>query len=271
MSGIKLACETYTWQMPGEQYKGKLEHIMNICSQAGFAGIEPESSFLKQLEDPFKMKDALAEYNLDLAVLCMVEDWLHAQETEEERNRADQWISFLTHFPETILLTVQMPGNNREYLKVRQQNMISCVNDFSKRASDKGIICSNHPNSPDGSVFRIESDYEILLDGLDEEATGYCPDLGHIAKAGMDPLKIVQRYRSRINLVHYKDMYHDGRWAATGAGSVDLKGVTSYLVEIGYQGWIVMEDECDKAITDPDGLTLRDGLYIDEVLKPILK
>ncbi len=271
MSGIKLACETYTWQMPGEQYKGKLEHIMNICSQAGFAGIEPESSFLKQLEDPFKMKDALAEYNLDLAVLCMVEDWLHVQETEEERNRADQWISFLTHFPETILLTVQMPGNNREYLKVRQQNMISCVNDFSKRASDKGIICSNHPNSPDGSVFRIESDYEILLDGLDEEATGYCPDLGHIAKAGMDPLKIVQRYRSRINLVHYKDMYDDGRWAATGAGSVDLKGVTSYLVETGYQGWIVMEDECDKAITDPDGLTLRDGLFIDKVLKPILK
>jgi len=271
MSGIKLACETYTWQMPGEQYKGKLEHIMNICSQAGFAGIEPESSFLKQLEDPFKMKDALAEYNLDLAVLCMVEDWLHAQETEEERNRADQWISFLTHFPETILLTVQMPGNNREYLKVRQQNMISCVNDFSKRASDKGIICSNHPNSPGGSVFRIESDYETLLEGLDEESTGYCPDLGHIAKAGMDPLKIVQRYRSRINLVHYKDMYDDGRWAATGAGSVDLKGVTSYLVEIGYQGWIVMEDECDKAITDPDGLTLRDGLYIDEVLKPILK
>ncbi len=84
MSGIKLACETYTWQMPGEQYKGKLEHIMKVCSQAGFAGIEPESSFLKQLEDPFKMKDALTAYDLDLAVLCIVEDWLHTQETERK-------------------------------------------------------------------------------------------------------------------------------------------------------------------------------------------
>jgi inosose dehydratase len=271
MSGIKLACETYTWQMPGEQYKGKLEHIMKVCSQAGFAGIEPESSFLKQLEDPFKMKDALTAYDLDLAVLCIVEDWLHTQETEEERNRANQWISFLGHFPETILLTVQMPGSDRENLRERQQNMISSVNDLSRRAAERGIVCSNHPNSPDGSVFRIESDYEILMEGLDEEATGFCPDLGHIAKGGMDPLELVQRYRSRINLVHYKDMFHDGRWAATGMGSVDLEGVTSYLVASGYSGWIVMEDECDEAIKDPDGLTLRDGEYIDRVLKPLLK
>ncbi len=271
MSGIKIACETYTWQMPGEQYKGKLEHIMKICSQAGFAGIEPESSFLKHLEDPIKMKDVLEENNLELAVLCIVEDWLHAQETTEEKRQADKWISFLGFFPETILLTVQMPGSDRDNLKMRQQNMISCVNDVSRRAAEMGIICSNHPNSPNGSVFRIESDYEILIDGLDEEATGYCPDLGHIAKGGMDPLEIVQRYRSKINLVHYKDMHNDGRWAATGAGSVDLEGTTSYLAASDYNGWIVMEDECDEAITDPDGLTLRDGLYIDEVLKPILK
>ncbi len=35
MSKIKIGCETYTWQMPGEQYKGKLEHIMEITSRAG--------------------------------------------------------------------------------------------------------------------------------------------------------------------------------------------------------------------------------------------
>ena len=76
MSNIKLACETYTWQMPGEQYKGKLEHIMDVVSQAGFAGIEPETSFMQHLEDPILMKEALDKYSLDLAVLCVVEDWL---------------------------------------------------------------------------------------------------------------------------------------------------------------------------------------------------
>ena len=267
---IKLACETYTWQMPGEQYKGKLEHIMDICQQAGFAGIEPETSFMKHLEDPIKMKEALDKYNLSLAALCVVEDWRHPKETEEERYRAEQWIEFLGYFPDTILLTVQMPGNDRSDLRVRQENMIACVNDFCRRASEKGIVCSNHPNSPIGSVFRTAEDYEVLLNGLDLEAVGYCPDLGHIAKGGMDPTEIVKKYRSTINLIHYKDMFDDGRWAATGAGIIDFTGVTQYLLETEYEGWIVMEDECDEAITSPDELTLRDGRYIDNSIRPLL-
>ena len=51
---------------------------------------------------------------------------------------------------------------------------------------------------------------------------------------------------------------------------VDIVGTTNYLKETGYEGWIVMEDECDEAITDPDGLTLRDGIYIDQQIRPLL-
>ncbi|MDH3652302.1 MAG: sugar phosphate isomerase/epimerase [Saprospiraceae bacterium] len=268
MTHIKIGCETYTWQMPGEQYKGKLEHIMQICSDAGFAGIEPESSFLRHLEDPVQMKDALQQFNLELAVLCVVEDWLHAGETVEERERASKWIEYMEHFPEAVLLLVQMPGKDRTNLEERQRNLLQCVNDFARRATDEGIVCSYHPNSPGGSIFRVEPDYEVLLEGLDEEVIGYCPDIGHIAKGEMDPLEIVQRYRRQVNLMHYKDMYNDGRWAPTGEGDIDFKSITDYLVETNFEGWIIMEDECEEAITDPDGVTLKDGIYIDEVLRP---
>lgn len=271
MSKIKLACETYTWQMPGEQYKGKLEHIMDICAQAGLKGIEPETSFLQHLEDPLMMKDALAKAGIELAALCVVEDWLSPQETADERKRADQWIAFMKHFPESTILTVQMPQNDRANLKERQVNAIKCINDFCRRAAEQGVKCSNHPNSPDGSIFRIASDYEVLLNGLDTDAVGYCPDVGHIAKGGMDPMTILKQYRSLIDLVHYKDMYNDGRWAATGEGDIDMKEITNYLVETDYEGWIIMEDECDEAITNPDGLTLRDGKYIDAELRPLIQ
>ena len=270
MTKIKLACETYTWQMPGEQYKGRLDHIMEICSKAGFNGVEPESSFLRHLEDPVLMKEELDKYSMEFSVLAIVEDWLHPKETDEERTRADKWIEYLGHFPGTILATVQMPKSDRTHLHERQLNMIGCVNDFSRRAAEKGIVCTNHPNSPEGSVFRIKSDYEILLEGLDTEATGYCPDVGHIAKGGMDALSIIKKYRSVVNCVHYKDMYDDGRWAQTGEGYIDFIGITNYLKETGYEGWIVMEDEADQAITDPDGVTVKDGVYIDNVLRPLL-
>lgn len=270
MGKIKVACETYTWQMPGESYKGKLDHIMGIVSASGFAGIEPETSFFGDLSDPMKMKDILAKHNLEFAVLVHVEDWRNPKETEAERTRAKQWIDYLAHFPETIYLPVQMPGKDRSHLEERQKNLLSCVNALAERASNKGITCSYHPNSPMGSVFRTEEDYEILLNGLNAKYIGYTPDVGHIAKAGMDPLTIIKRYRELVNLVHYKDMYADGRWAQTGEGVIQFKEITSYLIETNYEGWIVMEDEADQAMTDPDGVTVKDGVYINAKIKPLL-
>ncbi len=270
MSRIKLACETYTWQMPGENYKGKLDHIMKVINEAGFSGIEPETSFFGELSDPHKMRDTLQKHDLEMAALVHVEDWRNPLETSDERRNADKWMDFLAHFPDTIYLLVQMPGQDRNHLVERQQNLLSCVNAIAQRANDRGIVCSYHPNSPEGSVYRTREDYEILLNGLNNQWIGYTPDLGHIAKAGMDPLSIVKQYRNLINLIHYKDMFGDGQWAPTGEGVIDIKGVTEYLIDTNFQGWIVMEDECDEAITDPDGVTLDDGKYLSTQLKPIL-
>ncbi len=270
MNKIKIGCETYTWAMSGEKYKDKLEHILQVTSKAGFASIEPDTGFMGGFTDPAVMKAALERNNTELSVLVHVEDWLNPQETDDERQRSDQWIDFMTHFPEAILLLVQMPGNDRDNLKERQQNLLTCVNQIATRASDKGIVCSYHPNSPMGSIYRTEEDYKILLNGLDSNVIKYTPDVGHMAKGGMDPLTIIQQYRELVNCVHYKDMYEDGTWAPMGDGIIDFVGITKYLKQTGFEGWIIVEDECDEAITDPDGVTMADGIYIKRVLEPLL-
>lgn len=270
MQKIRLACETYSWEMASKSYKGELEHVMGVMQKAGFGGIEAETSFFGDLSDPVKMKEALDHYQLELSALCHVEDWRNPNETAEEKANADRWIQFLKYFPNTIYLLVQMPGQDRKHLKERQQNLLSCVNEVAKRAAAQGIECSYHPNSPKGSIYRTEEDYHILLDGLDSQYIGYTPDVGHIAKGGMDPLSICQQYRDRINLVHFKDMYADGRWAPTGAGIIDFASITKYLVESGYDGWIIMEDEDEACITDPDSVTLQDGVFIDQNIRPLL-
>ncbi len=257
--------------MPGEIYKGRLGHIMKIMSKSGFLGIEAETSFFGDFSDPIKMKEELHKNDLELVALCHVEDWLHNKETEEEKANSNKWIKFLAHFPKTIYLPVQMPGQNRNNLKERQNNLISCINNLSERAADKGINCSYHPNSPSGSVFRTEEDYKILLNGLNNKWVGYTPDVGHIAKGGMDPLSIIKEYRNLINLVHYKDMNEDLSWAQTGDGIIDFVGITNFLLETNYKGWIIMEDECDKCITFPDEVTLEDGFYINRNIKPLLE
>ena len=270
MGQIKIGCETYTWQMPGEQYKDQLEHIIEITSKAGFDGIEPETSFMVGFSDPLRMREVTKEYGLDLAVLCLVEDWINPKEAELERAHADQWIEFLEHFRDTLFLLVQMPGRDRAELDTRQRNLIQCVNTIARRAADKGIVCSYHPNSPVGSIFRTEEDYKILIDGLDTEVIKYTPDVGHIARGGMDPLTVIRQYRELVNCVHYKDMYQGGEWAPMGLGDIDFEGITMELKDTNFSGWIIVEDECDRAISDPDGVTQADGVYVTETLRPLI-
>jgi len=262
MLNIRFGCQTYTWQMSGDKYLSQLPHIMRIASRAGFNGIEPETQFLGEFYEPALMVEALNKYDLRFAAVCLVEDWMHRNETERERANADRLISYLKHFPRTVLCLCQMPGEDRENLKERQTNLLSCVNEISRRAHDQGITCSYHPNSPTGSIFRTEDDYEILLNGLDVSVTGWTPDVGHIAKGGMDPLKKIKEYRSLVNHVHFKDMYDYGQWAQLGQGCVDLVGITRFLADSKYDGWIIIEDECERAEHDPDATVLDDGVFV---------
>jgi inosose dehydratase len=266
MANIRFGCQTYTWQMSGEKYLDRLRHIMGVAVRAGFSGFEPEVQFLKDLIDPAKMREELQTQKIHLAAVCLVEDWLNPQEMEREKTNADTVIAFLKHFPDTVLCTCQMPGKDRNDLRDRQANLLACVNDVSRRAADQGITCAYHPNSPLGSIYRTADDYDILLNSLDESVTGWAPDVGHIAKGGMDPIVKMKDYRPLITHVHYKDMTQNGTWAQMGEGIIDFRKITSFLRDTGYQGWLIVEDECNRAEADPDGVTLEDGLYIKEKL-----
>ena len=270
MEKIRIGCQTYTWQMSGEKYLDKLEHIIRIAAQAEYVGLEPETQFLGRLWEPALMQETLAANGLELAALTLVEDWLHPQETDAERAHADKTIAFLQSFPGTMLAIVQMPGEDRSNLRERQENLLQCVNAIAARAHKQGIVCAYHPNSPTGSVVRTEEDYAFFLNGLDLSVIGYAPDVGHIAAGGMDPLEIIKQYRSMVNHVHYKDMAADGEWTAMGDGVIDFPGITTYLRDSGYTGWIIIEDECPRAVDEPDEVTLEDGVYARDQLLPIV-
>jgi inosose dehydratase len=270
MGNIRIGCQTYTWQMSGEKYLDKLEHMIQITAKANYLGIEPETQFLGRLWDAGLLQDTLATNNIELSALTLVEDWLYPEETDEERAYADKTIELLKNFPDTVLAIVQMPGANRDNLRVRQENLIKCVNAIASRANDAGLVCTYHPNSPGGSVVRTVDDYDFFLNRLDQSVIGYAPDVGHIAAGGMDPLEIIKQYRSMVNHVHYKDMLADGEWAAMGDGVIDFVGITRYLQDSGYKGWIIVEDEAPRAVDEPDEVTLEDGVYVQEQLLPIV-
>jgi inosose dehydratase len=269
-NAIRFGCQTYSWQMRGDAYKGRLDHMATVAAESGFAGIEPEVIMLGDYADPGRAAEALDEAGLELTALAYAADWRGPRETAAEREEADRFIAFLERFPGTPLVVVQLPYDDRQNLRERQDNAIACMDAVARRAAAAGIRATVHPNSPPGSAFRTADDYERLLDALDPEVIGFTPDVGHLANGGMDPLDVIRRYRDRVDHVHFKDIDDDGTWAPTGEGRIDFPGIVSYLRDTGYAGWIVFEDESPSVEENPDLGARRNGVYAREVLVPLL-
>lgn len=269
---FKFGSEVYTWFMSGngQTHQGRLGHMIEIISKAGFTGIQPIFSWMGDLIDPDLLEAKLREQGIQLAALALALDWNGPIETDREREVADHAIQVLRRFPGAILNTVQIP-TGRHDLVARQKSLVNIVNTVSKRAAEKGVACSYHPNSPHSSIIRTEEDYKVVLEGLDSSVTGWTPDVGHIINGEMDPLSKMKEYQSLINHVHFKDWNGVPEFALMGKGKVDLLGVTQWLKDINYNGWIICEDEGAEALDDPDFVTLHDGKWIQETLIPGLR
>ncbi len=267
---IRFACQTYSWQMSIDRYSGRVEHMVGRAAAAGFAGFEPEVVMLgPSYLDASRLRDVLAGAGVELAALCLVEDWRGRAETDDERANADRVLAVTSQFPGAIVNLCQLPGQDRADLAERQRNLLSCTADIARRAADAGVHCTYHPNSPAGSIFRTTDDYAVLLEGL-EPSIGYTPDVGHIVAGGMDPLDVLRTYRERVDHIHLKDIDEAGHWAVTGTGTIDFPRIVTYLRDTDFSGWIVLEDESPKAESDPDTAVAGNGQYVREVLAPLV-
>lgn len=268
---IKFGAEVYTWFMKedGAAHANGLNHMIQVSAQAGFTGIEPMHFWMGDLADPGRLKNSLDAAGIQLAAIAFVQSWNNPEETAEERQQADQTIELLKAFPGAMLCTVQMP-EGRHDLEQRRLNLVSNVNAVSRRAAEAGVAASFHPNSPETSINRSEEDYTVILEGLDASVTGWTPDVGHIINGDMDPLAKMKEYAHLINHVHYKDWDGKPEFALMGEGKVDLVGVTRWLADQEFEGWVICEDEAEQAVDDPDGVTLHDGRWIQDTLIPAL-
>lgn len=267
---IKIGCQTYTWQMSYEKYADSLPQIIDTIAKAGFVGIEPEICMLGPYRSaPEKLKRDLESRNLQLAALTLALPWNDGKETEEERAEAQFAIEYLKHFPETLLVLVNLPGKDRSDLYTRQKNALFCINAVAKRASEQGITCAFHPNSPPGSIFRNADDYEVMFAGLDTRYVGYAPDSGHIANGGMNPVEVISKNIDIVKHVHFKDITADYAWTAMGEGVIQHPLIVRNLKRLNYNGWIMVEEESANAEQDPNGVTLQNGRYVQQVLIPL--
>lgn len=118
-------------------------------------------------------------------------------------------------------------------------------------AGERGIVLVVHPHAgTPGSRGSVET-REDLLRYLDERPGFFaCPDTGHLALCGSDPVRTIRDLGSRCRYVHLKDLppHRVGnkdapgeRFCELGTGALDLAAVIQALDDIRYEGWIMVE------------------------------
>ena len=93
----------------------------------------------------------------------------------------------------------------------------------------------------------------------------WCLDTGHLLIGGVDPVRFVREHADRIGHVHLKDVdaslaakvrsgelslvtaTQEGLFQPLGAGDARIDEVVRLLDEVGYERWLVLEQ--DQAIT----------------------
>jgi inosose dehydratase len=132
-------------------------------------------------------------------------------------------------------------------------------------AREAGFEPAFHPHV---ATF-VEAPWEIdrMLELSD---VGLLVDTGHLLVGGSDPVEAVRDWSGRVNYVHVKDARLDvvhavvaegadmltawrrGIFCELGTGDVDLDAFFSALAEIGYRGWVCVEQ--DRILGDDEPL-----------------
>jgi len=264
VSGVNISCQTFSWQMSLETYRGRIGHIASVAKQAGFSDIEPEIVILGDAPAAGRIRSEIEPHGIRIPSLVIAEEWAGSKESDAERQRTDVAFALADALGAKQVVVVQK-SDGRNDLAERQRSLMRCFGDIAARAADHGIGISFHPNSLDTSLFVDVADYDVLEQIL-PDTVGFALDLGHVARGGMDVVDTIKRFRDRVVHLHVKDMHENGDWAPTGEGIVDIIGVFKVLADTGYTGWAAFEDESALAESDPDEATLRAGRWIQQNL-----
>ncbi len=134
-----------------------------------------------------------------------------------------------------------------------------------------------------GSWIETPAETERLMAMTDPALLGLCLDTGHWRFGGGDPVDGLTRFKDRIWHVHFKD--HDpnvarasreqgwdgttsvgrGVFCELGKGDVDFPAVIAKLRAIGYNGWIVVEQDVLPGMGSPKASASRNRAYLTSI------
>jgi inosose dehydratase len=263
---LRVGCQTYTWEMLGPKWEGKVDEILDAIAEAGYEGIEITNSMIREYAGrPADFARAVNQRGLKLAAFAYASPtgFTDPASRQAELAGADEAMRFAAFFPGVLLALGGASTPERTDLEQKIANAAGFYNEVGKRGKNLGVPAAFHPHSHHGSIFESRQEYDRIMELTDPETVKWNPDTGHIIRGGQKLLDTLRRYGSRIAHVHLKDVDRLNQWRRLGDGVSDIPAVLRFLKdELRYDGWIVGEEESADAYNDQQAAIRGNRSYL---------
>lgn len=125
------------------------------------------------------------------------------------------------------------------------------LNRLGEYAQGKGTRISLHNHS--GQLFQDDRDLAGFRQFIQPEYAALTFDTAHLALGGVtDVAGVIRECKGYIDLFHIKDL-KERKFCPLGDGELDFDEIFEAIRDIGFDGWLVVDDESDQ-------MTLEDAL-----------
>lgn len=258
---VRIAGAPISWgvcEVPGWGHQISVDRVLREMREAGLTATENgPDGFLPS--DPQELARTLADHGLT-SVGGFAPVLLHERGHDPVPGISGLLDGFVAAHADVIVLAAV---SGRDGYDARPEltddewtTLLHNLDRLAAASAERGIRAVLHPHV--GTMIEQRDEVHRVLDG---SSIPLCLDTGHLMIGGTDPAELARQASSRITHTHLKDVdaalaarvqagdltYTDavraGMYTPLGTGDVGIGGVVDTLLDAGYDGWFVLEQD----------------------------
>ena len=177
-------------------------------------------------------------------------------------------MTFLKEFGASHLVVFSPNRSNASEAGFR--SMCECYNQLGEAAGEMGFRAGLHNHM--GQMVQTAEEVDRCMAMTDPKLFSFSPDTAHLYLADCDVVKTIEKHKSRLMMLDYKDARKISDKLLDnifdlGDGDVDFPGCHRVLKSIAYRGWLCVD--LDTARQGPRVSYERCAEYVVKKLEPI--
>ena len=279
-AGLGAAVAAHAYALPGDKMRYAMsghqfrttpphpETGIKMAARYGYHGLEPFQDDMPQYlkQPPEAFKQVLDASGLALCTIGSGGQYLdpaRLHETIESNAACARYISAFgcTHLKINLSQRVGAENLSAANGKILAKNL----NEAGKRTADAGIKLAFHPHA--WTLVERQPELDMMMEMTDPKLVYLVLDTGHATLGGIDPVKCLRDYYSRMAAIHLKDA--EAKYATAsgwkgpapseeehsrvnlykrlGSGGVDFPAFFRVLREKNYDGWVTLDFDAPRA------------------------